>query len=111
LLDEETIRTIAAMLVQVIEIFHKKDIAIGQLNPSQVKFDESGVMYIDLMWCLFIQMQDFNMEQIDVLDAQYMGKLVIKPAPELSQKNKKIPASDWWTLGIIMYFACYIAMS
>lgn len=103
-MDEDTVRLISAMLVQVIEIFHRKDVPICVLNPSHIKFDEQGVMYIDLLWCLFIQMENFNMELIDVLDAQYMGKLGVKPAPELSHKNKKVPASDWWTLGIIMYF-------
>ncbi|EAR84905.2 Serine/Threonine kinase domain protein (macronuclear) [Tetrahymena thermophila SB210] len=95
-LNENPAKFYAAQIVKALEYLHSLNIIYRDLKPENVLIDQEG----------YIKLTDFGLSKILQNDNEVATSVAGTPeylAPEILSEKGHGKASDWWTLGNIIY--------
>lgn len=98
---EQKVKFYAAMLIQVIEYLHQKDILYREFTPSNIIIDKDG--YLKVTPFHIEKLLDVKKEIIENIDIyEYTSPEVLEDINTMDIKG-----GDWWNLGVILFEMIY----
>lgn len=93
-ISEAQIRVIAAQIIQCLNFMHLKGIIYGDLKIENILLSKDGI----------VKLCDFNLSGTEsVLNSSMQGTLCYL-APEMIMNSPRTKKSDFWALGVLLYY-------
>lgn len=93
----DTYRIITAQIIEALSYLHMNGVIYGDLKAENVLINHNGVL----------KLGDFNLSATSSLLDNRIRGTISYIAPELLMHNHKSEKSDYWSLGVLLYYLYY----